>query len=45
MKTQTIPERLAGGVDQRFKVTPDKASDIRNLRVEDTGLGWCNDRG
>ena len=45
MKTQTIPERLAGGVDQRFKVTPDKASDIRNLRVEDTGLGWTNDRG
>jgi len=45
MKTKTTEERLAGGVDQRWKAVPNLASDIRNCRIEDVGLGWKNDRG
>jgi hypothetical protein len=45
MKTKTTEERLAGGVDQRWKAQNNLASDIRNCRVEDVGLGWKNDRG
>ena len=45
MKTKTTEERLAGGVDQRWKAQNNLASDIQNMRVEDVGLGWKNDRG
>ena len=45
MKTKSTEERLAGGVDQRWKVPSNLASDIRNCRIEDVGLGWKNDRG
>lgn len=45
MKTKTVPDALAGGVDQRVKASTQNASDIKNMRVEDQGLGWVNDRG
>jgi hypothetical protein len=45
MKTKTVPDALSGGVDQRVKASTQNASDIKNMRVEDQGLGWVNDRG
>jgi hypothetical protein len=45
MKTVSIPERIAGGVDQRWRAETNAASEIVNLRIDDQGLGWVNDRG
>ena len=45
MKSKSTEETLALGVDQRWKAPPQSASDIKNMRVEDVGLGWINDRG
>jgi len=45
MKSRKTPEILAGGVDQRWKANSNFAQRIKNCRVEDTGLGWVNDRG
>ncbi len=45
MKSKTVPDQLASGVDQRHKADPAMASDIKNMRVEDQGLGFVNDRG
>jgi len=45
MKSKPVQERIAGGIDQRWKSNPSNAGDIKNLRVEETGLGWLNDRG
>lgn len=45
MKTVSIPERIAGGMDQRWRAETNAASEIVNLRIDDQGLGWVNDRG
>ena len=45
MKSKPVDERLAGGVDQRWKTSTNNASNIKNCRVEEQGLGWVNDRG
>jgi len=45
MKTNTTPERIAGGVDQRWSAKEETATAIVNMRVDDTGFGWVNDRG
>ena len=45
MDTLKIPERLAGGVDQRNIPESNRATDIVNMRVDTEGLGWVADRG
>ena len=45
MKTVSIPERIAGGVDERWRAETNAASEIVNLRIDDQGLGWVDDRG
>lgn len=45
MKTFSTKERIAGGVDQRWEAPEETASNITNMRRDDTGYGWVNDRG
>jgi hypothetical protein len=45
MKSKSLPDQIATGVDQRHKAETQMASDIKNMRVEDQGLGFVNDRG
>lgn len=45
MKTIVTPEIAAGGVDQRWKAADNMASNIVNMRLDDTGFGFLNDRG
>lgn len=45
MRTQTTPEISAGGIDQTWTAPDNSASDIINMRLDDTGFGWVNDRG
>ncbi len=45
MDTRRLPERLAGGVDQRNIPESNRATDIVNMRVDTEGLGWAADRG
>lgn len=45
MDTNRLPERLAGGVDQRNIPESNRATDIVNMRVDTEGLGWTADRG
>lgn len=45
MKTSSTGERIAGGVDQRYEAPTDTASNITNMRRDDVGYGWLNDRG
>lgn len=44
MKSSTSPERIAGGIDQRYFPERDSAVDIHNFRYTPDG-GWRNDRG
>lgn len=44
MDTNTLPEQVAGGVDQRYFPGPNAASEVLNFRYEPSG-GWRNDRG
>lgn len=44
MDSNTIPEAIAGGVDQRYFPGPNAAQLVRNYRYEPNG-GWRNDRG
>ena len=44
MESQTLPEVIAGGLDQRYFPSPNAASLVENFRYEPSG-GWRNDRG
>ena len=44
MQSVTIPEQIAGGMDQRWFPGPNSATLVRNYRAEPSG-GWRNDRG
>lgn len=44
MQSVTIPEQIAGGMDQRWYPSPNSATLVRNFRAESSG-GWRNDRG
>jgi hypothetical protein len=44
METVTLPERVAGGTDQRWFPAANTASLVQNYRYEPSG-GWRNDRG
>jgi len=44
METVTLPERPAGGMDQRWFPDHNEASLVQNFRYEPSG-GWINDRG
>ena len=45
MKTSSSGERIAGGIDQRYQAPDETASSIVNMRRDETGFGWINDRG
>jgi hypothetical protein len=45
MKTSSSGERIAGGIDQRYQAPNETASSIVNMRRDETGFGWINDRG
>jgi len=45
MKTIQTPEVPALGIDQRFQAPDNTASDIVNMRLDDTGFGYINDKG
>ena len=45
MKSKTLFEKLAGGVDQRNRPDANGASQIVNMRLDEQGYGWVNDRG
>lgn len=44
MDSNTLPEAIAGGVDQRYFPGPNAAELVRNYRYDPNG-GWRNDRG
>lgn len=44
MDSTTLPEQIAGGVDQRYFPGPNAAQLVQNYRYEPSG-GWRNDRG
>lgn len=44
MDSNTLPEQVAGGVDQRYFPGPNAAQLVLNYRYEPNG-GWRNDRG
>ena len=44
MKSSTNPDKIAGGVDQRYFPVANSALDIHNFRYSPDG-GWRNDRG
>ena len=44
MNSNTVPEQVAGGVDQRYFPGSNAASLVQNFRYEPSG-GWRNDRG
>ena len=44
MQTNTLPEQIAGGVDQRNFPGANAAALVQNFRYEPSG-GWRNDRG
>lgn len=44
MNSNTLPEQVAGGVDQRNFPGPNAAALVQNFRYEPSG-GWRNDRG
>jgi len=44
MKSETFPDQIAGGVDQRYFPVANSALDIHNFRYSPDG-GWRNDRG
>jgi len=44
MESQTLPEQVAGGMDQRWFPGPNAAQLVQNFRYEPSG-GWRNDRG
>ena len=44
MKSTTLPDKIAGGIDQRYFPDGDTAFDIHNFRYSPDG-GWRNDRG
>lgn len=45
MKSKTLFEKLAGGVDQRYRPEANGASQIVNMRLDEEGYGWINNRG
>jgi len=45
MKTINTAEIPALGVDQRWQAPDNTASNIVNMRLDDQGFGWVNDRG
>lgn len=45
MKTVFTPEIPALGVDQRWQAPDNTASNIINMRLDDQGFGYVNDRG
>jgi len=45
MKSSSTGDRIAGGVDQRYEAPTETASSISNMRRDDVGYGWLNDRG
>ena len=44
MDTNTLPEQIAGGMDQRWFPGANAAQLVQNFRYEPSG-GWRNDRG
>lgn len=44
MDTVTLPDQIAGGMDQRWFPATNKAQLVQNFRYEPSG-GWRNDRG
>tara|TARA_R110000787_G_scaffold284982_2_gene399452 strand:- start:10716 stop:12902 length:2187 start_codon:yes stop_codon:yes gene_type:complete len=45
MLTKSLPEKLAGGVDQRWAPDANGANEIINMRLDERGYGWVADRG
>jgi len=45
MKTSTLSEIVAGGVDQRLVTPRGSARSIVNMRLDRADVGWINDRG
>jgi hypothetical protein len=45
MKTTTTKEVRAAATDQSWQAPDNAASEIINMRLDDSGFGWVNDRG